>query len=187
MTQQDLFENIGEHLKERGIDRVAESCIGWVENAAIEIIHVAGERGTVTADDIRHLPNPPHPNAIGAAFHKAAKTGVIVQDGYQKSRHPTCHGRVISVWRLSSQCSSRDRLDSSPAPSIRRQKTPSQASSSRIQGQNRAKDGTVEAVGCKRRSGDTPKAAFSPVLETSSAKNGGDTAASRSQAACSRS
>lgn len=101
ITQTDLFDP--QRLKDEGIQQVTEHNATWVARAIAEISRLARIHSTVSADDLRlfiHREGPPkHPNAIGAAFSGAAKSGVIRRDGIVKSTVPSNHARWITVWR----------------------------------------------------------------------------------------
>lgn len=53
-----------------------------------------------TTDDLREVvPDPVSPNAVGAMFASAAKSGLIVKVGYRPSERPEGHRRIVAVWR----------------------------------------------------------------------------------------
>lgn len=93
----------GNELKDRGqqsaLDHADRVIPSWSDVAVATITQMAKLTGWITADDIRGvLPDPPHHNAIGAAFSKAAKMGLIKKVGYDKAKHKSAHGRVVMVW-----------------------------------------------------------------------------------------
>lgn len=99
MTQTEFLNDRGELMKSEGIAVVADHNETWLARALVEIQSVLRVKGEVTSDDLRTLPTPGHPNAIGAVFNVAARQGLIVRDGFRKSKAPSCHGRYVSVWR----------------------------------------------------------------------------------------
>ncbi len=53
-----------------------------------------------TAEDVRPwIPEPPHPNAMGARFSAAVKAGVIRHLFYRKAKRAAAHARVLAVYR----------------------------------------------------------------------------------------
>lgn len=97
ISQPELFA-LGEDLRDQGIAQVTEHNPDWIESAIETIRAIAQEQGSVTADDLRELEEPPHPNCVGAAFREAANRGYIKRAGYQRSHAPSAHARVITVW-----------------------------------------------------------------------------------------
>jgi hypothetical protein len=103
MEQGTLF---GDLVKEDGQRRVLANCStqdpGWVDQAFELVCLYARHRDTFTSDDVRsgatHLPPPPHHNAWGAVFSKAAKLKIIRRCGHAKARHVAAHGRWVGVW-----------------------------------------------------------------------------------------
>ena len=60
---------------------------------------IAGEKGWVTADDVRQvlaIPSDVHHNAMGALFRGPRWERV----GWAKSAQPQRHGNRVGVWRL---------------------------------------------------------------------------------------
>ena len=104
MEQASLFS--GAVLKDAGQKKILETCDevtpGWVDQA-MEIIRLyARHRRTFTSDDVRegagHLPDPPHHNAWGSVFSKAAREKIIRRCGHAKARHAAAHSRWVGVW-----------------------------------------------------------------------------------------
>ena len=98
-AQPTLFD--GKALKDAGIKRVAAHNAEWLETARTWacVKCVNGMTGTVAADDMRQIMGkyePTHPNAWGAVF----KSGEFEPCGWKASTTPSCHGRMIRVWRL---------------------------------------------------------------------------------------
>lgn len=54
-----------------------------------------------TAEDLRAsvrlVPGPA--NAWGAAFHHAARLGLVWNDGFRRCTRPESHARIVAVWR----------------------------------------------------------------------------------------
>ena len=96
---------IGEALKEQGIDQVLTHSGEWKGRALAQLRHMAGIFPTITADDLRtrmhHLGDEPHHhNAYGGVFHAAAKAGLIeATDMTVKSERADAHARRLVVWR----------------------------------------------------------------------------------------
>lgn len=68
-------------------------------DAAIRDLARAGE--PFTADDVRDRAGEPtdHPNACGARFNAAARSGLIERVGYRKSARPILHSHPIALWQ----------------------------------------------------------------------------------------
>jgi hypothetical protein len=97
---------LGEKLKDEGIQRVAGNNEEWMEAALRAIKAMAGcrYRSTFTADNLRNwVVAPANPNAWGAVFSTAARQGLIERVGYRPSTTPSAHARVVAVWRGKSQ------------------------------------------------------------------------------------
>lgn len=90
----------GETLRNEGIARVSGATTMWQNHAAREIKAMAERLMTFTADDLRErMPTPPKPNAVGAAFSHAAKSGLIRRTGgLVKSKRPEAHSRLLPEW-----------------------------------------------------------------------------------------
>ncbi|MFN9955730.1 MAG: hypothetical protein ACK55I_21745, partial [bacterium] len=69
----------GEELRDRGILAVdANTPEDWKATCDGVISWLARNGAEFTAEDVRPwIPEPPHPNAMGARFSAAVKTGVI--------------------------------------------------------------------------------------------------------------
>lgn len=94
----------GEDLKDAGIAKVAMNNAAFV-SALVNKAHALGSRvGEITADDLRkwadeHDIRPTHPNAWGAVFRELGRHPRWQRTGFQKSRIPSNHARMISTWR----------------------------------------------------------------------------------------
>jgi len=72
----------------------------WSESALEELERLAGSSQDFTADDlVAEVGAPDSPGAVGAAFSKAAKSGLIRTVGYATSRRVGRHGGLVRVWR----------------------------------------------------------------------------------------
>lgn len=92
-----------EQAKQEGIDN-AEKGAGkaWMAEALkyIELVSIA--RPDFTSDDLWFvgLPQPPEPRALGAAFRKAARMGLVVAtNSFRLSIRVACHRRPLRVWK----------------------------------------------------------------------------------------
>lgn len=91
----------GEQLRDEGCAKVdASSSEEWKNNCDNTICLFAWKGLDFTAEDIRALiPEPPHPNAMGARFLAAIKAEIIERIGYRKAKRPSAHARVLAVYR----------------------------------------------------------------------------------------
>ena len=95
-AQPTLFD--GKALKDAGIKKVSAHNSEWLAHARrMARLHL-WLNDTVDADWLRNamLWEPTHPNAWGAVF----KSGEFEPCGWKASTTPSCHGRMIRVWRL---------------------------------------------------------------------------------------
>lgn len=87
----------GRQRADSGIERVSRHDTLWVEKARLLARQAASEKGRVTSDDLHELlalPDGAHPNLMGAVWRGI---GLPVL-GYETSRRPEAHGRVIRVY-----------------------------------------------------------------------------------------
>jgi hypothetical protein len=73
----------------------------WWEQQAEQIIRDLAQAGTFTSDDLRQrLPAQVSPsnNEVGALFRRLAAAGRIHCVGYEQTRRPEGHGRLIRRW-----------------------------------------------------------------------------------------
>jgi hypothetical protein len=93
---------MGESLKQMGFDKLLVSTGGWIDYAGDVLSRLCAHQAELTADDLRSLVGtPPHPNAVGAVFSKAARAGLIRDTGrVVKSARPDAHSRKITVWAV---------------------------------------------------------------------------------------
>lgn len=73
----------------------------WRDCASRAIDHLAGTGQPFTAADLGELgvPDPDHPNRIGALFSAARNAGTIRPVGYTTSPTKSRHGGVVRVWK----------------------------------------------------------------------------------------
>lgn len=88
---------------EASIARAVEGNEDWV-GAVLEVIWGFPAGTKFTSDrlwwEVKHLPEPRNPKAMGGVMRAAKKKGIAVQTGeYIKSTRPACHRRPIPVWR----------------------------------------------------------------------------------------
>ncbi len=72
------------------------------KDAALAIIKAMASSGmTFHAEDVRGLVGDPpnHPNAFGAVFNAAAKTGLIIRIGDVMAKRDNAHARRISLYK----------------------------------------------------------------------------------------
>lgn len=83
-------------------DEVTENADQWWRDCASRALTWWAEAGVeFTADDMVDLgvPEPDHPNRLGALFLAASRRGQIEAVGYRPSTKPSRHGGVVRVWR----------------------------------------------------------------------------------------
>lgn len=67
------------------------------------LLGVLLDNGLATIDDVRDrvpLPDGVNPKAFGPVPGELAAAGIIVADGFTKSRRAESHARPVQVWRL---------------------------------------------------------------------------------------
>lgn len=91
----------GKFLKEQGIAKMNGRFPEYRDQVKNTIGLLAEIKSEFTADDVRaRLPQPPHPNVIGASFNACAKANVIeLAGGFERSKRPEAHGRLLPLWR----------------------------------------------------------------------------------------
>ncbi len=108
MTQMGL-DFSGESLKEAGINQVLAHTEAdtpdWTECAFSLLEAFARRVGRFSSDEFREyvagiLPEPPHVNAYGGLFSRAARAGIIKSVGYVKATRAAAHRRVVTVWQM---------------------------------------------------------------------------------------
>lgn len=97
MSDAPLFD--GEARKREGIAAVATGRADWLREARAIAEFIARRDGRVTSDDLQdriELPEGAHVNLWGSVL----RAPHFRQIGYEKSRRPEAHARVIGIWRL---------------------------------------------------------------------------------------
>ncbi len=92
----------GYTLKEKGCSKVIDNTPDDWKDAALAIIKAMASSGmTFHAEDVRGLVGDPpnHPNAFGAVFNVAAKTGLIIRIGDVMAKRDNAHARRISLYK----------------------------------------------------------------------------------------
>jgi hypothetical protein len=90
----------GEALKAQGIARATEAASPDDRSRIDAAIRTVAARGVVfSANDVRPLIVGAHGPLVGARFNAAAKAGVIVHVGYEKSSKANTHAHPIAQWR----------------------------------------------------------------------------------------
>jgi hypothetical protein len=92
----------GYTLKEKGCSKVMDNTPDDWKDAALAIIKAMASSGmTFHAEDVRGLVGDPpnHPNAFGAVFNAAAKTGLIIRIGDVMAKRDNAHARRISLYK----------------------------------------------------------------------------------------
>lgn len=91
----------GTELRDLGVaavDRNTDST--WKLNADDTIRAMSLSGYEFTAEDIREFAgDPPTPNAMGARFLAASRSGLIKKIGYRNARRPDAHARALAVYR----------------------------------------------------------------------------------------
>ncbi len=93
--------SLGEQLKIDGMEAVETSNAEFVSAMRLYALQYAAKHGNVSANELRAEARargiqPEHPNAWGSVFH----TPALVTCGFTQANTPSCHARVIRVWRL---------------------------------------------------------------------------------------
>ena len=91
----------GEELRDRGILQVdASTPEDWKATCDFVILWLARSGAEFTAEEVRPwIPEPPHPNAMGARFSAAVRAGVISHLCYRKAKRAKAHARILAVYR----------------------------------------------------------------------------------------
>lgn len=101
MGQPDMFykTSVGDQLKDDGQEAVASHNVDFLRIMRSKAMQMAITHGRVTSDDLREYAAeiclaPDHPNAWGAVFRCVDLRKI----GYEPSRTPSAHSRVITIW-----------------------------------------------------------------------------------------
>ncbi len=91
----------GRALRDHGTDSVLSRHEEWANRASRVIDRLAGSGILFTAEDVSdECGLPPHPNAMGGAFIRAAKKGRIVWSGQiRTATRDARHASMLRVWR----------------------------------------------------------------------------------------
>lgn len=93
--------NLGRLLRDQGVACANGSMDRWWRSTATAgLVHLAALGRPFTADDLRDLgiPEPSHPNYVGALFIGASKAGVIRPVGFAQARRPSRHASWMRQW-----------------------------------------------------------------------------------------
>lgn len=100
MTVQATLDFTGKQLRDAGTASVESHSAEWQAHAAEIIEDLARTGQEFSTDDfharLQYLPH--HPNAIGAAFLRARRAGVIRRIRWQQSERASAHARVVAVY-----------------------------------------------------------------------------------------
>lgn len=109
MTQGSLFDpppqvnpDEGRRRRDAGTAQVdANTAQAWRDAADRAITRLAATGRPFTADDVRaQAGDPPgHPNALGARFLAARRSGLLEEVGYVRSTRPDAHARRLVTYR----------------------------------------------------------------------------------------
>jgi hypothetical protein len=91
----------GEQLKIDGMEAVETSNPEFVSAMRLYALQYAAKYGEVSANELRTEARnrgicPEHPNAWGSVFN----TPALVSCGFTTATTPSCHARIIRIWRL---------------------------------------------------------------------------------------
>lgn len=107
----------GEALRDAALALLRTHRAALVRALSRAAVRIALERGTVTADDVRHavpIPAGIRPVVVGAAVRDVATAGVLRRVGYRPSARPEAHARPLTVWQLSDEPTGRAWLAAHP-------------------------------------------------------------------------
>lgn len=87
-------------LRDEGMTLTTEASDELARNAVDQAIKVWAERGTpFSIESFRDLLPDVRPALIGARFSAAARRGLIVAVGFERSSKPSTHGAFVRTWR----------------------------------------------------------------------------------------
>lgn len=93
----------GKTLRNEGIALIEKNTDdSWNDEVDSVIETLANSRASFTSDDVwENVTSLPENNsAMGAAFNRARKWGIIKVVGFAESRRPSAYARVVRVWTL---------------------------------------------------------------------------------------
>lgn len=99
----------GKILRDAGIEKAIthanETNDNWSERAYRFLLDFIKTRNVFMCEDVRaasmrNVPEPPSKRAWGAIILKAAKSGMIIQSGYNKVKNANAHKANAAVWRV---------------------------------------------------------------------------------------
>lgn len=87
--------------RDQGAAKAAQAAGDWSQRAADTIRQLAATGRPFTADDVTAVCGDPdgHPNAVGAAILRAAKTGLIYKVGTRAASRVKSHKAALFVWQ----------------------------------------------------------------------------------------
>lgn len=91
----------GTDLRDMGIALVDYATPeAWKDEADSLIVSMARSGAEFTAEDVRAwIGDPPKPNAIGARFMAALRSGIIQRAGWKHASRKEAHARALAVYR----------------------------------------------------------------------------------------
>lgn len=91
----------GTELRDNGIALVDQATPDqWKNEADSLIVSMARSGAEFTAEDVRAwVGDPPKPNAIGARFMAALRSGIIERAGWKHASRREAHARALAVYR----------------------------------------------------------------------------------------
>ena len=100
MSQELLFDlAAGQEAKEQALSGFEVKAGVWLNRARAVAVDICQDHGSVTTDDVLEkigMPSGMHPNVIGSIFRR----GSFRRIGFQPTKRPQGHGRLIGVWVL---------------------------------------------------------------------------------------
>lgn len=88
--------------RDRGAEAASDATSDAWRTACDAAIHrLAASGREFTAEDVRALVGDPptHPNAMGARFLAASRSGLVEKLGYRQPSRASSHASVIAIWR----------------------------------------------------------------------------------------
>ncbi len=98
-TQYSLFDQVdGKARRDSALSAQERRYGDWLQQARVLAVAIAASRGTVSADDLAHLPLPDSasPNVRGALFNHPW----FAFAGFTRSKRPEAHHNRINLYRL---------------------------------------------------------------------------------------